>query len=80
MEICHMLGRLPLESQVTQWAGLEVSLKIDRISLVLSLAGSVGYFPTQQKHLQHFYKVLYSHPVARTSFSGVLKVPSLTQV
>lgn len=80
MEICHTLGRLPLENQDTQWAGLEKSLKIDRISLVLSLAGSVGSFPTQQEHLQHFYKVLYSHPVARTLFLGILKVPSLTQV
>lgn len=56
MEICHTLGRLTLENQFTQWAGLEVSLKIDRISFVLSLAGSFSYFPTQQEHRQRFTK------------------------
>lgn len=36
-------------------------------------------FPHPARTSAAFYKVLYSQPVARTSFSGILKVPSLTQ-
>lgn len=79
MEICHIRGkahtRKPIHSM--GWLRSEPENRQDFFCL---LSGWVcQLFPHQQEHLKHFYKVLYSHPVARTSFSGILKVPSLTQ-